>query len=135
MGTRSIIAIQDNAEECLAIYCHYDGYPDHQMPLLNKKYNRPAVIRKLLSGGDLSSLETKTTWKLGETRKPQPLSYRERGDKDIDMQRVKIVDLAKQADSCCAEYIYLFRGSKGWAYWKTERLKALLDHQPQNTGG
>jgi hypothetical protein len=135
MGTRSIIAIQDNKTECLAVYCHYDGYPTNQMPILNKKYNRPVAIRKLLSGGDMSSLQTETTWTLGESREAQPLYYRERGDKDIDMSRIKIDDLAKHADACCAEYIYLYRGARGWSYWKTERLLRLIEHSPQNTGG
>lgn len=122
MSTRSIIAIQDNKTECLAVYCHWDGRPDHQMPILNDKYNLPVSIRKLLSGGDMSSLETERTWELGKKRKKQPLYYRERGDKDIDMSRIKIDDLAGHADACWAEYIYLYRGVKGWSYWKTEDL-------------
>ena len=121
MGTRSLIAIEDNQSESLVIYCHYDGYPSHQMPLLNEKYNTPVAIRKLLSKGDLSCLETDKDWNL-KPMKPQPLTYKMRGDTGVDMQRCKTTQLQRLAYERDAEYIYLFRGAHGWSYWKAEWL-------------
>ena len=119
MGTRSLIAIEDNNTESLVIYCHYDGYPKHQMPLLEEKYNTPVAIRQLLSKGDLSSLETDKDWNYQPMEK-QPLSYKMRGETNVDMQRCKTADLQRLAYERDAEWIYLFRGAHGWSYWKAE---------------
>ena len=121
MGTRSLIAIEDNQSESLVIYCHWDGHPENRMPLLNEKYNTPVAIRKLLSMGDLSCLETDKDWNL-KPMKPQPLTYKMRGDTGVDMQRCKTTQLQRLAYERDAEYIYLFRGAHGWSYWKAEWL-------------
>ena len=119
MGTRSLIAIEDNSTESLVIYCHYDGYPSHQMPLLTKKYDTPARVRKLLSLGDLSCLETDKDWNQ-QPMKKQPLSYKMRGETSVDMVRRKTNELQRLAYERDAEWIYLFRGVHGWSYWKAD---------------
>lgn len=121
MDARSLIAIEDNLAESLVIYCHYDGYPSHQMPLLNEKYNTPVAIRKLLSMGDLSCLETGKDWNL-QPMEPQPLPYRMLGTTHTEMQRIRTTDLRDYAREHGADYVYLFRGAHGWCYWKVDLL-------------
>ena len=55
MATRSLIGIKlDNIVK--TIYCHWDGYPEHNGQLLVDHYNSPSAIVELMELGDLSSL-------------------------------------------------------------------------------
>jgi len=57
MGTRSMIAIENpNSKAVKAIYCHWDGYLQHNGSLLNKHYSNSPTVNHLIAGGDLSSL-------------------------------------------------------------------------------
>ena len=56
MATRSNIAIKNSDGTVEAIYCHWDGYPEHNGAILLEHYTDEAKIRELLSLGDLSSL-------------------------------------------------------------------------------
>ena len=54
MATRSNIGIEYSDGKIETIYCHYDGYPEHMVPLLeNYHYND---VRELLEQGDMSYL-------------------------------------------------------------------------------
>lgn len=56
MSTNSRVGIlhQDGATE--TIYCHWDGYPEHQMPILTEHYNTAEKVKALLALGDISIL-------------------------------------------------------------------------------
>ena len=54
MGTRSLIGIM-HGNNCKAIYCHWDGYLEHNGQILYTHYNS-AKTNYLVSLGDLSSL-------------------------------------------------------------------------------
>ena len=79
MGTRSAIGYLQPSGSVRAVYCHWDGYPSHQLPILNKRYNTLAKVKALIKPGSMSSLETKYTWTLHEVREPQPLYHCEAG--------------------------------------------------------
>jgi hypothetical protein len=55
MSTRSFIGKVNDDGSILGIYCHFDGYPKHQEPLL-KNYDTLDKVDKLLSLGSLSYL-------------------------------------------------------------------------------
>lgn len=56
MSTRSIIA-KENADGTLTgIYCHNDGYPDHNGAILVYNYTNEHKIDQLMKLGDLSFL-------------------------------------------------------------------------------
>jgi hypothetical protein len=57
MATRSTISMMKEDGSILSIYCHWDGYPDNQLPLLENYYNTKEKIEALLSLGNLSFLE------------------------------------------------------------------------------
>jgi len=57
MGTRSMIAIENpNSKAVKAIYCHWDGYLQHNGSILNKHYSASPKVNNLIALGDLSSL-------------------------------------------------------------------------------
>ena len=57
MATRSLIGIKLNDNIVKTIYCHWDGYPEHNGKLLVENYNTPAAITELMLLGDLSTLD------------------------------------------------------------------------------
>ena len=57
MGTRSMIAIQNPySKDVRAVYCHWDGYLEHNGSLLQKHYSNSAKVNNLIALGGMSSL-------------------------------------------------------------------------------
>jgi hypothetical protein len=57
MGTRSMIAIQNPySKDIRAVYCHWDGYLEHNGAILQKHYAASPKVNNLIALGDLSSL-------------------------------------------------------------------------------
>ena len=58
MGTRSMIAIQNPYNKTVrAVYCHWDGYLEHNGSLLQKHYSASPKANNLIALGDISSLK------------------------------------------------------------------------------
>ncbi|MFZ9315717.1 MAG: hypothetical protein ACO236_00390 [Candidatus Nanopelagicaceae bacterium] len=117
MATRSAIAIRNSDATYDVIYCHWDGYPSHQLPILHNKYNTAKKIRRLIAKGDLSVLETAHGWN-HEERKAGPLYYFERGDVDCEPRNVSANELLEFAKNCYCEYLYTYLPRWGWRYDK-----------------
>ena len=56
MGTRSTIALEFADGTVQQVYCHWDGYLDHNGAILKEHYSDPFKLRELIDLGDLSSL-------------------------------------------------------------------------------
>lgn len=56
MATRSTIALKTPDGKFKAIYCHWDGYVEHNGKILFENYQDVTKVEKLISMGDLSSL-------------------------------------------------------------------------------
>ena len=56
MSTNSRIGILHEDGTTETIYCHWDGYPSHQMPILTKHYDTADKVKALLALGDISIL-------------------------------------------------------------------------------
>lgn len=56
MATRSTIAVELEDGTVQQIYCHWDGYLEHNGAILQQHYTDPAKVQQLISLGDLSSL-------------------------------------------------------------------------------
>jgi len=56
MGTRSTIALEFADGTVQQVYCHWDGYLDHNGRILQEHYSDPFKLRDLIDMGDLSSL-------------------------------------------------------------------------------
>ncbi len=128
MGTRSWIgrAMPDGTFE--AIFCHFDGYPDHHWPILTKHYATETQVAALMNLGDLSFLHEE----IGEkhdfcSRSPRHEKWckaygRDRGATGTG--RVVHGDEAIFLTKCedrDAEYVYLFRNGE-WAYRSTAAI-------------
>ena len=56
MATRSNIGILNSNNSVTSIYCHWDGYPEHNGRILSEHYNTDEKICELLALGNLSIL-------------------------------------------------------------------------------
>lgn len=132
MGTRSFITIKHKDNTYSGVYCHWDGYVEHNGKILKEDYQARSKVVDLIDGGDMSSLKTNTTWEstfkqdaYTNTREEQPLYYYERGDTDEDSVYPKHFknhqQMYKYAKNCGCEYIYTFDDTVGvdqpwWSY-------------------
>lgn len=57
MATRSLICYEDEqTKKISSIYCHSDGYLEHNGRILNAHYKDFATVKKLVDGGNISWL-------------------------------------------------------------------------------
>lgn len=125
MSTRSYIAMKRGGKY-EGVYCHWDGYPEHNGNILNTYYKNPQNILELLNNGDLSILERKITPNsdLPHTfENPQRdvclFYYRDRNeDKKYTSKKSfeTIEDLLNSAKESWAEYIYIFEDNM-WTFY------------------
>ena len=110
MSTRSNIAILNNDGTVTAIYCHFDGYLEHNGLILSKYYSELQKARALINGGDLSVL----------TPNINPPDFNQFGSESPgDTQSRKyssILELCKSIEKSNIEYLYLYIGGDWW-YW------------------
>lgn len=126
MATRSAICIANKDRSLTGVYCHWDGNPEHQMPILKEHYCNATRTRKLIAGGHMSSLRTTTIWDgqcggyIPEQREPQPLYHKERTAVDmgdcspITSENIQSAIREWKMSACEVMYIYDLR--KGWSY-------------------
>ena len=58
MATRSTIALEYADGTVGQIYCHWDGYLEHNGKILLNAYTNPFKVQKLLDNGDTSTLDS-----------------------------------------------------------------------------
>ena len=150
MGTRSMIAIQNPySKDVRAVYCHWDGYLEHNGSLLHKHYSASPKVNNLIALGDLSSLRAEIGVKhafssLDISKDEQEAYEKEHGNSCTFYTRdrgedapFKVFPTLKEAESyfegSWCEYLYVFKYSKAddyqsgeWHYKKMgERWKKL----------
>ena len=110
MSTRSYIAIQKPEASHLpgdlyeAVYCHFDGYPEHVGAILENNYTTRDKVQQLISRGDMS-------W-LRETLETSNFYYEQRNPR---VKTYSSTTLLKQsAKACWAKYLYLFTLDNKW---------------------
>ncbi len=114
MATRSNIGILNQDGTVNYIYCHFDGYPEHNGSILNKHYTTEGKVRMLLELGDISILGEN----IGEKQnfydrvKGTCLSYsRDRGESGTEARTCSYADYTKEYFE---EYVYLFTPGERW---------------------
>ena len=147
MGTRSRIGIAIG-DQVVSVYCHYDGYIQHNGRKLVEKFNTPELVHDLINGGDMSSLDTIHTWESAPLKKVILKT-----DDDGQVYRAveyirddagdRVYSPVKETSSpqyysergedcppkmttfdeflsgdCGEEWCYLFTPNKGWQCWK-----------------
>jgi hypothetical protein len=133
MGTRSTIALEYADGTVDQIYCHWDGYLDHNGRILLNNYSDPFKLRELMDLGDMSSLGPTVGAKhdfdikakygtpeyLAESEaKSQMCTFygRDRGEDGVGAKRFKDFEDYK-ANHQYEEYEYILRQVEGKPVW------------------
>ncbi len=138
MGTRSMIAIQNPySKDVRAVYCHWDGYLEHNGSILHKHYSQSPKVNNLIALGGLSSLRAE----IGEKHLFSSMEINDKAERAAYEEAVKDMctfytrdrgedapfkvfpTLAKAQDyfegSWC-EYLYVFKYKKSDDYQSGE---------------
>ena len=114
MSTRSNIGILNQDGTVTYIYCHFDGYLEHNGLLLSGHYTTEGKVRMLMELGDLSVLGSEIGEKQNfeDRAKGCCLAYgRDRGEDGTEARTIPYSDYTKEHFE---EYVYLFTPGKGW---------------------
>ena len=103
MATRSTIALEYADGTVGQIYCHWDGYLDHNGRILLEHYTDPFKVRELLDGGDTSTLS--------ETVEGCEF-YSKRGEDCPQRMYKDYAEFRREAQS--EEYNYILRRDGKW---------------------
>lgn len=112
MATRSTIAIQRQDGTVAQVYCHWDGYLDHNGSILHQHYQDPAKIEQLIALGDVSSLGNEIGTKHDFDNAPRGecnFYGRDRGEKGTEARVFRNFE-QYQREAQFEEYDYIFRG-------------------------
>ena len=122
MATRSNIGIVNDDGSVTGIYCHWDGYPEHNGKLLLKHYNNSGIVNELMDLGNLSYLDKNLYCEDNNHSFNNPADGvcvafgRDRGEKNADSKSfTNISEFEKFMDRTTADYQYLFNNGK-WQY-------------------
>lgn len=131
MSTRSLIIRKNEEGKYESIYCHWDGYPTCNGVILYNHYNNPERVKKLISLGDLSSLnvfiepETRESYMEHEHTfdNPQPNTCvfygRDRKEESVGFKTFDTLGKALNQD-CWQEYAYVYENNE-WRVHDYER--------------
>lgn len=121
MATRSNIGVLQDDGTIKAIYCHWDGDPEHVGATLANHYDSHEKASELIALGDISSLST--TLEL-----TAEAVYKGEDKQGTQARTFKNADEWREyASEQWAEYLYLYQptpyGSRGyeWAYMEVNK--------------
>ena len=113
MATRSTIALEFADGTVGQVYCHWDGYLEHNGKILQESYSNPFILRDLIDLGDLSSLAPMIGTKHDfDTRVEGICTFygRDRGETGIEWQVAhNFEQFYDQCDGCGAEFYYIMK--------------------------
>ena len=127
MGTRSTIAIQNSNGTVTGIYCHWDGYLEHNGKILASSYTTEAKVRELIALGDLSSLgETiGSRQNFDDPVKGTCIAYgRDRNETDVAAGTFD--SHADLLESFGQGFDYLFTPGEGWSVARGKKAATPL---------
>lgn len=137
MSTRSYIAEELKDGKYKVIYCHFDGYLEHNGEILVNHYKDRKKVEELLTLGDLSSLAeninpdpTKEhSYEYSKRQENVCVSYnRDRQDNDPENE-AQILTKEEMFKNYWIEYFYIFTLDNKWKYYdyKHEELKDVKE--------
>ena len=123
MATRSTIAMEFADGTVQQIYCHWDGYLEHNGQILQTHYLDPFKVRALIDGGAVSSLAPSIEKPVGHSFDKSVDGYtvfyaRDRGEELVKHTYKDYADYRANAQS--EEYNYILRQVDGKAVWFVE---------------
>lgn len=116
MATRSRIGIQNEDGSVTSVYCHWDGYPEHNGDILAVHYKEREKVQKLIGLGSISSLAPEIDAPEGHTFetpvKGVTVAYhRDRGEPHQQKQHISPENFFA---SDIEEYGYLYTNEGEW---------------------
>lgn len=119
MGTRSTIALEFADGTVQQVYCHWDGYLDHNGKILQEHYSDPFKLRDLIDLGDMSSLGERIGTQHAFDKAPQgECTFYGRDRKESGCEARKFKDFADyKANHQYEEYEYILRACGDKAVW------------------
>jgi hypothetical protein len=119
MGTRSTIALEFADGSVQMVYCHWDGYIEHNGAILEKHYKDPFVLQKLIDLGDMSSLGERIGTQHTFEKAPQgECTFYRRDRNESGCEARKFKDFADyKANHQYEEFEYILRNIDGKATW------------------
>lgn len=130
MGTRSNIIAINTKGIWQRIYCHWDGYPEHNGVILRDNYTDPTKIAALMALGDLSSLGPEIGVKHDFDARDANVctAYgRDRAEKGTKaLKGASLIGVWPDGDTG-AEYVYVWDGTKWLVGDPDEGTQSLVD--------
>lgn len=135
MATRSTIAIEHRDGTIEQVYCHWDGYLDHNGRLLLEHWTDPVKVCQLISMGDLSVLGAVIgdEWSVIRaqheplTKFEEPCTFYGRDLKQEDASSKKFKDFSDYAQNHhYQEYEYILRRDGKWYVQSRETNNRLI---------
>jgi hypothetical protein len=117
MATRSYIGVRNTDTSVDYIYCHFDGYPEHNGAILTEYYSNINRVNELLNLGDLSVLGKFIGEKQDFDKRVvgNCLAYgRDRGESNVSKKNTGYDELITNQD---VDYVYVFDGD----YWECHK--------------
>lgn len=114
MATRSYIGVRNLDASVDYIYCHFDGYPDHNGIILTEHYADMDKVNALMKLGDLSVLGEQIGEKHDFNKRTRGwcLAYgRDRGESNVSVRTGNYKELINDQN---VDYVYVFDGD----YWE-----------------
>ena len=103
-----MIGIKLNDGITKVIYCHWDGYPEHNGQLLVDHYNSPSAIVELMELGDLSSLaETPAKCSAYHRDRKEPWGM-------VEPRDVNTSELDAVSKDYSVDYVYTYNDEFEW---------------------
>jgi hypothetical protein len=126
MATRSTIALEYADGSVGVIYCHWDGYLEHNGKILLGHYMDPFKVRDLLDMGSVSSL--------GETLEATEFHHRDMGREIMPAERAESFESYRLAmlDGFGQEYNYVLRNVDGHPVWFYSRDTGYFIEVPES---
>jgi len=109
MSTRSNIVLLKENGACSAVYCHYDGYLEHNGKMLLDNYTSTKDVRALVAMGNIRSLKPTLDEMVEEEFTEPPQNFK------------RLASYMDQVDTLFIEFIYLWSEEEE-SWWVSKSL-------------
>lgn len=131
MATRSTIALEYADGTVDRIYCHWDGYLEHNGKILLEHYTDPFKVQQMMDLGDISSLAASIEQPEGHSFDNAVEGYtvfygRDRGEDFVSAKRFRDYDTYRKTAQF-EEFNYILRNDGKWYVEFYGRYDGLLE--------
>ena len=126
MATRSAIGVLNSVGVIESVYCHWDGYPEHNGVILENFYTDEDKVKALIAEGDISALGVSigekhdfnakseyVTSSVGEFASECTFYGRDRDEKDTESRTFdSVAEFMHHYGKSGCEFFYMFVGGE-----------------------